>query len=251
MNLASKGFTLVELIVVITILAILGTISFISFTSYNQWARNSIRLDGISKVATILENEKTIGKSLLWYSNGWQEIPTASVSGAPSIIGIDYIAWDINPTAVSVQLRQFSDPVTGDSYKLGITTRKSTEYEVATTIREWSLDVAKIAGTYSPRPPTSFPASGDIGDISITFPDISSIGHFFASDLITGIGIAPGTTVTTVSGDGLTLNIDTPLIWAVTQVSLAEQETAGLILGVGTVDTPVTADSSVVPYSLN
>ena len=60
-----QGFTLVELIVVITILAILGTISFISFTSYNQSARNSIRLDGISKVATILENEKIIGKSLL------------------------------------------------------------------------------------------------------------------------------------------------------------------------------------------
>lgn len=246
-----QGFTLVELIVVITILAILGTISFISFTSYNQSARNSIRLDGISKVATILENEKIIGKSLLWFSIGWQEIPGASVAGASSVIGDDYIAWAINPTAVSVQLRQFSDPVTNDSYRLGVTTRKSTQYEVATTIREWSLDIGKIAGTYTPRLLTTFPVNGSVWNLSITLSDISSIRGLFAWDFIAGVGIAPGTRISTISGDGLTLNIDTPLTWTVTEASLVEQETAGLILWVGTVDTPVTDDGSTVPYSLN
>jgi len=60
MKYNSKWFTLVELIVVITILAILWTIAFISLGSYTTLARNAVRLDGISKVATVVEN-KTLG----------------------------------------------------------------------------------------------------------------------------------------------------------------------------------------------
>jgi prepilin-type N-terminal cleavage/methylation domain-containing protein len=52
-----RGFTLVELIVVITILAILGTISFFSVQSYTESARNSIRIDAISKIATNIDTK--------------------------------------------------------------------------------------------------------------------------------------------------------------------------------------------------
>ena len=57
MKTSNKGFTLTELIVVITILAIFGTISFISIGGYTDSARNSVRIDGIGKIATALENK--------------------------------------------------------------------------------------------------------------------------------------------------------------------------------------------------
>lgn len=58
MKYKKKAFTLVELIVVITILAILGTVSFVSVQGYSQAARNSLRLDNVSKIATVIENFK-------------------------------------------------------------------------------------------------------------------------------------------------------------------------------------------------
>ena len=251
MQYINRGFTLVELIVVITILAILWTISFISFTSYNQSARNSIRLDGISKVATILENQKITWKNLLWFSNGGQEIPNASVAGALLTVNTDYVAGEINPTAVSVQLRQFSDPVTGDSYRLWVTGKKSTQYEVATTIQEGSLEVAKVVGTYKARLSTLFPGAGDAGSRSITLSDVSSIRQILVGDIVWGPGIASGSEVTSISGDGLTINIDTVLTWTVTGIGIALVETPGLILWEGTTNTPVTNNNNIVPYRLN
>lgn len=111
MRYTQKAFTLVELIVVITILAILGTISFISFQGYNESARNSVRIDGVSKVATVVENEKIGGKNLLAYTAGGQEIPNAQIAGTGAIIDTDYKAGDINAQALNIEEEQFSDPL--------------------------------------------------------------------------------------------------------------------------------------------
>jgi prepilin-type N-terminal cleavage/methylation domain-containing protein len=54
---ASKGFTLVELIVVITILAILGTIGFISLQGYSANSRDAKRTNDLRALTTSLSTK--------------------------------------------------------------------------------------------------------------------------------------------------------------------------------------------------
>jgi len=100
MNVSRKGFTLVELIVVISILAILGTVSFLSIQSYTWFARNAIRLDGASKITTLIKAWITWWKSILAYVVSWDEVPWAIVWWTWASVWFNYQAWIPNYTAL-------------------------------------------------------------------------------------------------------------------------------------------------------
>ena len=112
MKSTKKAFTLVELIVVITILAILGTIAFISLGSYTGDARNAKRTDGISKIATSIENALIDGKNAISFAaNSDSALSSISVAGdAAPVLGTDYNAGDANYTALNIKAADFVDP---------------------------------------------------------------------------------------------------------------------------------------------
>ncbi|MDQ1343721.1 MAG: Type secretion system protein, partial [Patescibacteria group bacterium] len=78
---ATKGFTLVELIVVITILAILATIGFLSLQGYTSDAKNTKTVANLRTVASTLVNESGItGQGFDAYGKALSD-PSNSMSG--------------------------------------------------------------------------------------------------------------------------------------------------------------------------
>lgn len=56
---ASKGFTLIELMVVVTIIAFLSVIGIVAFTNAQKQARDGRRRADIESIATALESNRT------------------------------------------------------------------------------------------------------------------------------------------------------------------------------------------------
>lgn len=56
---ASKGFTLIELMVVVTIIAFLSVIGIVAFTNAQKQARDGRRRADIEAIATALESNRT------------------------------------------------------------------------------------------------------------------------------------------------------------------------------------------------
>ena len=245
MRNTKKGFTLVELIVVITILSILGTIAFVSLGSYTADARNAKRLDGISKIATSIDNDQLSGKSLLAYvtANAANNATTVNVGGVALTAGSKYQAGDLNATALNVKADQFKDPQSEDSFKVGVSTLGATSgvYEVATRLEEGSAKKAAVRGNYDPR--TDAAKTTTAGTSSVELSSVSDINFFVVGDT-TDNGV-----ITAISPDGLTLTVDgTPA----TSIKLSLAETAGLISAssiTGSADGIVTNNSTTIfPY---
>ncbi len=219
MRNTKTGFTLVELIVVITILAILGTIAFISLGSYTADARNAKRLDGISKLATAIDNDQLSGKSLLAYvADSANAVTGVSVAGTAGT-ATDYQAGNINPTALNVKAEQFEDPSqTDELYRIGVSTRAGGVYELAAKLEEGSTSRASVKGNYSPRGTTS--ATATAGTNSVVLTNVTDINFFKVGDT-TDNGV-----VTAISPDGLTVTVDgTPGA----SIALSAAESTGLV----------------------
>jgi prepilin-type N-terminal cleavage/methylation domain-containing protein len=147
-----NAFTLVELIVVITILAILGTIAFISLQGYSADARNSKRTEDLNSIVKSIEIKVSNGSNLLSFVTAGDEVGAFSVAGADVIAGTDYQAGIPNYSAVGIKSTDFTDPSDASDYRIGLTTKKDGEYEIAATMENGSGDKsALIVGTYSPR----------------------------------------------------------------------------------------------------
>jgi prepilin-type N-terminal cleavage/methylation domain-containing protein len=150
-----SAFTLVELIVVITILAILGTIAFISLQGYSADARNSKRTEDLNSIVKSIEIKVSNGSNLLSFVTAGDEVGAFSVAGAdvvPTGTTQDYTAGIPNYSAVGIKSTDFTDPSDASDYRIGLTTKKDGEYEIAATMENGSGDKsALIVGTYNPR----------------------------------------------------------------------------------------------------
>ena len=245
-----NAFTLVELIVVITILAILGTIAFISLQGYSADARNSKRTEDLNSIVKSIEIKVSNGSNLLSFVTAGDEVGAFSVAGADVIAGTNYQAGIPNYSAVGIKSTDFTDPSDASDYRIGLTTKKDGEYEIAATMENGSGDKsALIVGTYSPRTQdvltgATIPFAGT--KIVLQDADINKIKRW---DVIFADGTTATLTgtVTVVSRDGKTLTVDQTLTWST--ISLAATETLGLIEDKDESVTPVTNDSTAnLPY---
>lgn len=246
MRNTNKGFTLVELIVVITILAILGTIAFISLGSYTADARNSTRLDGISKIATAVDNGLISGTSILAYvADSVSRVTSASAGWVTLTAGTDYEAGNINASALNVNADQFKDPQGQQGYKLGATTKGGNRFQVAASLEEGANRKAAVKGTYTQRSDT---ANVDLtyssGSTTVTLADVTDINFFKQGDTLATFGA-----ITNISSDGVTLTVTTGTTGTGSAANLAAAESTGLIGSVANLALPATDNSTAnLPY---
>ncbi len=243
MRNTKKGFTLVELIVVITILAILGTIAFISLGSYTADARNAKRLDGISKLATAIDNGTISGVSLLAYvtADTSNNADAVSVGGTGATLITNYQAGDVNGSALKVKEEQFQDPSSNDSYKIGVSTKAGGVYELAAKVEDGTNKKSVVKGNYDPRATTAKTTS--TGSSTVKLANVADINFFKVGDDTTN-GV-----ISKISADGLTLTVaGTPAV----TIALAATESDGLISSSSITDSSdgfVTNDSTTIfPY---
>ena len=228
MKNTKKAFTLVELIVVITILAILGTIAFISLQGYSADARNSKRTSDLNSLASKMNIQITEGTSVMSFVSG----TSASLTGA-SIAGTwtttsDYAAGIPNYLVLGVKSSDFQDP-SGDDYKLGLTFKKSGEYELAASRENGSGErEGQIIGTYNPRA-VDVVTADSVTSTKVTLAD-ADLNKFLKGDYIVSGGWT-GALVTKVSSDlsTLTVNADLTATAGGETVALLAAESAGLI----------------------
>lgn len=148
------AFTMVELMVVMAILWVLATLGFISYQWYSADARDTKRKSDVWNITKQLELNKinwedifsfalntdsTINSdiNISWYQSGLE-------------LGLNYKAWDADYVYLDLVWESFTDPKTGDIYKVWITSHQN-RYEVA-----WSLEnnwdyKSYVDGTWLPR----------------------------------------------------------------------------------------------------
>ena len=268
---ASKGFTLVELIVVITILAILGTIGFISLQGYSANSRDTKRTSDLRSLTSAMGVKSTEGLTLSALVSPVAAqlltVASTSVAGAAST-ATDLFAGTPNYVTLDLDPNGFKD--NGQDYKIGVTTRKGGDFQIAATSEklEPTGKAALVTGTYLGRTvavstSTSLPiAAVDIANDTITLA-AADIGKYKAGDTL---GVLSGLTtmaptafvVRSVSSDGLTLKMTTDITAAPTAVgtialgapATGTAETTGLIRSVVNAITPVVNGSTTaLPYN--
>jgi len=249
MKNTKKAFTLVELIVVITILAILGTIAFISLQGYSADARNSKRTSDINSLATKMNIQITEGTSVMSFVTGTgANVDSASIAGTWTTDS-DYRAGIPNYLVLGVKSSDFQDPSKGDDYKLGLTFKKSGEYELAASIENGSGErETQIIGTYNPRTMEDVSVTPS-GTTKLVLVD-ADLNKFLKGDYIgtDAWGAWTGALITKVSADLTTLTVNADISGAAL-ISLIASETAGLIADKDTAASPVVNGSTtLLPY---
>jgi len=225
-----KGFTLVELIVVITILAILGSIAFVSLQGYSADARNSKRTSDLNSLQNAMSVKTTEGASLMSFVSSTTDakLSTVSIGGTTPASG-EYDAGTPNYSALGVKQADFQDPLSNTDYKVGATSLKLGQYELAASMEQGSGNkVAKIVGNYTARD------AEDIWTVNDDVLEITSSADI--NKLFVGDTISDGTDnakVISISADWMKLKLNTGALdtnsgW------LATDETEGLIDSVGT-----------------
>ena len=250
MNVSEKAFTLVELIVVITILAILWTVAFVSLQEYTTYARNAVRLDGISKVATAVQVKTQAWVWVMSFVKPGQEVPSAQIWWTTVIPGTNYQAWEINTRALEIKSEDFSDPTNDKLFSMWATTKKWGQYEIASTIEESWSDRAILNGNYASRDSDILVWTGILLENTFTLSDTRDINKLFKWDTISWTGVPTDTTVKSISNDGLTITLSNILAADSNAIQLASSETSGMIVSVDGV-TPVTAGTPNVPYNVS
>jgi len=248
-NIKKNWFTLVELIVVITIIAILGTIAFISLWSYTTLARNAIRLDGISKVATVVENKTLDGINILAFTDTGQEVSNAEIGWETSTIWVNYQAGEINTSALELKSEDFSDPSNSQLFRMWATTKKRWQFEIVTTVEEWGTDRSKIVWTYEPRISEILSWSWVLWEKQFVLSDPSDLNKLYRWDIVSWTGVSSDTEVQNISADGLTLTLSNVFTANSNGIQLWSDEVSWLVLWVNGA-TPVTNGSTDIPYTV-
>ncbi len=214
----NKGFTLVELIVVITILAILGTIGFLSLQGYSGQSRDSKRTADLRSLTTAVTTKSTEGISLIStvnsaVTNNKLALTTAQVGGADSTTA-DYNAGVPNYTVLGLDATSFKDPL-GSEYRMGSSTRANGIFQVAAKLEPAGTNangVASVKGNYNNRTAVAYTVAGGTGiagSFTVTGLQSTAVGLFKKGDTVwvNGAGTDGDGTITSVSGDGLSLTI--------------------------------------------
>lgn len=249
MKTNKKAFTLVELIVVITILAILGTVAFISLQEYTTMARNSVRIDGISKISSAIEIRRQSGINILSFVNTWNEVPSAEIGWEPVSVWNDYKAWELNTSAIELKKSDFIDPSNGQPFLVGATSKKWGQFEVVATIEDSGVDSSKVKWKYEQRTVSAINWTWSNWSNTFEINNQSEINTFYKWDVISGSWVPTNTKIIKVSNDGVTLTVNNNFTSNVTSIALWSEEVVWLIVWTDWI-TPVTENSATVAYEV-
>lgn len=164
---ATKGFTLVELIVVITILAILATIGFLSLQGYTQDAKETKTVANLRTVASSLVNESAIaGKGIGDYISvdASAAMSTGYVNSGTAVDFADvneYKAGKVNAAALKIDGSKFFDKDSANveqAFRAAVVTfaeqvngrdRYRSMFQVAGTLKTATGNSALVEGSYA------------------------------------------------------------------------------------------------------
>lgn len=255
-NIKKQWFTLVELIVVITILAILWSIAFISLQGYSSDARNSKRTSDLNSIQSAMSTQLAQGQAIMSFATAVADSAVAnmSIGWTGTTLASDYQAGTINYAALPVKAADFMDPSSNSAYAIGLTTKNNGKYELAASIEQgaWSK-VARVVGNYSARTST---AAKTVTTLTATWANLtlataSDINFFAPGDTVItsgGAGTHAATTITKVSGDGLTITLATSAPNGTTWLALNAAEGGALIDAAGATTGNVVDGGNVLPY---
>ena len=148
------AFTIVELIVVMAIISILSTLGFVSYQSYSGDARDTKRKSDVWNITKQLELNKIHWEDIFSFAlNTGSTIDSdINISWYQSSVELwsTYKAWDADYVYLDLVWENFTDPKTGDTYKIWITSHQN-RYEVASSLENnWDYK-SYIDGTWLPR----------------------------------------------------------------------------------------------------
>ena len=252
----NSAFTLVELIVVITILAVLGTIAFISLQGYSADARNSKRTSDINNIQSAMWIKQAEGGSLVAFVNTATTTPrltwTVNFAGTGSTTA-DYLAGTLNYTALGVKADEFKDP-TDQEYRMGLTTTGKGRFELAATLEDGADKVALVKGTYVSRNAADTNKTATIDSLSNKIVTLAgaNTNAFSRGDFVNVTGGATaqnGLEIKKVARDWITLTFGVDINSDHTTITLASDESTGLIADTTTTTAPVINGSTTLrPY---
>lgn len=245
----NKAFTLVELIVVITILAILWTVAFLSLQEYTTLARNSVRIDWVSKIASAVEIKKQWWINILSFVNTGNELSSAEIGWESAIVWSDYKAGTINTSAMELKNNDFTDPSNDQLFMIGATTKKWGEYQVVATLEQNWKNEAQISWTYRARITELLNWNWSLWNNTFILSDLGDINKLLEWDIITWAGIPSNTRIVWISDNGMTLKLSNNLTSSATNLQLSSDESNGLIVSIDWT-TPVTQSSNNVAYEV-
>jgi len=259
MRNTKKAFTLVELIVVITILAILATVAFVSLGGQTDNARNTVKKDAISKLATAVDNAKVNGISMLAFAADNVNNLTAGNIGGQDVVTLSgsntYKAGKINYTALDVNKDDFMDTALNNEYRVGVTTLNGGKFQFAATLKDDAGLTAYIAWNYSPRPIEALAWTIANWEKNFTLTNATDIKKLVKGDTVVITWEPAGTTfvIKAVSPDYMQLTLDNPVTADRTEISLNKlaaetTEVAGLISDKTVHSVPVTATGTGTAY---
>ena len=246
-----KGFTLVELIVVTTILAILGSIAFVSLQGYSADARNSKRTSDLNSLQSAISVKTTEGATLMSFVTSTTDADITAINlGGLADASAFYAGGTPNYSALGVKQADFQDPLSNADYRVGATSLKLGQYELAASMEQGSGNrIAKVTGNYLPR--TAATKDTSTGSVSTQLGiNAGDINTFFVGDIVEDAASNTGKVIA-ISADGTTLTFNTGgLVPGTIALDIAEE--AGLIDGynaspAGT-DGAVTDGGSTLPY---
>ncbi len=234
MKRTTKAFTLVELIVVITILAILGTIAFISLQGYSADARNSKRTSDINNIISAMSIKIAEGGWISSFvtADSATAVSSSSYGWTGSTLNTDYFAGKPNYTALGVKQAEFVDP-NGQDYKIGATLTGDARYELAASLEDAGARKALVKGNYVSRNAAANNKVATISSVSgkvVTLaPASTNVFKTWDFVNITWGTAVNGVKILNVARDWITLTFAADVAVNQTTITLAADETAGLI----------------------
>lgn len=204
-------------------------------------------MDSIAKLKSRVDTYVLSDKPLIALSQTGSELVGISIWGTGATSD-NYKAGILNYNLIDVQAGHFYDPLTKDDFKVAITTKLAERYSIAYGFESDEGPYGKVEGSWVPRTLKNIPGQWRSGSNTFRIGELGDMSYFFEGDFVSGTGIVDGTYISQKSPDGLTLFLSKNLSSDITEISLQQSDSLGLIQSIQNSTVPVTHFWKATPY---